>query len=607
MPITNGQCPAITPPNLDIIREGEAGEYFTRSSDGGLASHIRVRTTDLEKGPVPPSSPVSSRSSTSGNSDNVLGNVQKSEELHPVSEGAPKTKVPLHVRTALRLRSVRWRGVTAIIAGVFAQSLSWGLIMTYGTVLAFYVRYLIPGVNQTLVVLAGAIPPFCLLAFALPWGRLLDAGHQRVLNIVAGFFLTGGMVSLAFTGDDDYNSGNYWAILLASIPMGIGQSIYFIAAPQMAKTWHPNHKGLAMGITNSGAAIGGAVWPLIFDTLVECHGFRVGVACLAGISAALSIFIAVFAAPAPDFKRNAIGDARQFRNWWPTRAFKSKVFVTHVISMSFIYFGVLAIPFFVEVWARRSGHISVSEDVKTGTGVNLEQSSQLAVYLLVTLNACQLPGRLLGSTMCDKFRARKIHAIACFVAVIVIGSCWFTVSTFEGGLVFVALFGLTLGVMVSLPINDVQEILWNKRTHLLGQHAGAVYTCCCPFMLGGAVIAGAMVQYFNVWVAPGAWSMSCFFLGGCGLVVGLCIKDDTACFELPESDEGTGEGESERKSSYGGSTRVNSEADHTGNKNSISEKIEPGDVCRRASDVSPRSRLESLRRDLDWTRPESPV
>lgn len=357
--------------------------------------------------------------------------------------------------------------------------------------------------------------------------------------------------------------------------MGIGQSIYFIAAPQMAKTWHPNHKGFAMGLTNSGAALGGVAWPFIFGRLVDRVGFREGVAVIAGISSLLAIFIIVFAVPAPDFKRHSISDAYNFRNWWPTRAFHSRVFVVHVLSMSFIYLGVLTVPFFIELWARRNKRIGVTEDVRYGNGVDIDRSSKLELYLLITLNACQLPGRLFGSTLCDKFSARRIHAVACFAAATVVASCWFTVSSFEGGEVFASLFGLTLGIMVSLPINDVQDLLGHDRTHLLGQYAGAVYTCCCPFILGGAIISGALVQFFEVWVAPGAWCVVCFVLGGIGIVVGLMIQDDTMCF----GDEVGGRDDEEQ---VNGSKRCNS-------------------VHGSVGDVS------TVRRKESWSCPESPV
>lgn len=43
-------------------------------------------------------------------------------------------------RTFQFVHSIRWRGVLAMIAGVFAQMMCWGLIMAYGTVLCFVSR-----------------------------------------------------------------------------------------------------------------------------------------------------------------------------------------------------------------------------------------------------------------------------------------------------------------------------------------------------------------------------------------------------------------------------------------------------------------------------------
>ena len=129
--------------------------------------------------------------------------------------------------------------------------------MTHGTILSYYSEHLMPKVSKTLLCLVGAIPGFLLLSLALLWGRLLDAGQHRSINIFASFSLTLGLVGLAFTGGKGkYGDGKYWAILLASIPMGAGQSCFFLTAPHVAKSWYPDHKGFAMGITNSGAAIG---------------------------------------------------------------------------------------------------------------------------------------------------------------------------------------------------------------------------------------------------------------------------------------------------------------------------------------------------------------
>jgi len=179
MLIGEGRCPANTPRSSDMV-------FSCREANS-------TNQLDLEEGSA---SSVVSRSSThqlsTGGSDNASGDAPKSEEPLPALSAARQTGKYRHGRAFLWLNAVRWRGVLAMIAGVFAQSLSWGMNMAYGTILAFYCQFLIPDVSKTLAALAGTIPPFCLMALSLPWGRLLDAGYQRTLNILAGVFLTGG-------------------------------------------------------------------------------------------------------------------------------------------------------------------------------------------------------------------------------------------------------------------------------------------------------------------------------------------------------------------------------------------------------------------------------
>ena len=83
--------------------------------------------------------------------------------------------------------------------------------MAFGTILSYYSKYLMPNVSKKQLSVVGAIPPFCLLSLALIWGRLLDAGHHRLLNIMAGVCLTLGLLGLTFTGGNGGRSdGKYW-------------------------------------------------------------------------------------------------------------------------------------------------------------------------------------------------------------------------------------------------------------------------------------------------------------------------------------------------------------------------------------------------------------
>jgi MFS family permease len=414
------------------------------------------------------------------------------------------------------------------------------MIMTFGTILAYYTDHLLPSTPKYLLTLVGTIPPFLLLALALFWGRLLDAGHHRKLNILAGLCLVGGLTGLAFTGgDDELGSGKYWAILLAAIPMGIGQSIYFLAAPHMAKTWFPNNKGFAMGITNSGAALGGVAWPFVFTALNSVVDFRLGVGALAALSLLLSVFITWAAMPAPAFTPRSVGEIRKISTWVPTRAFRSRTFLVHIAAMCCIYPGILTVPFLIEIWAQKK-HVGIAENSDVnGNPVHFDGDKDMTVYIVVAMNACQLPGRLLGSTVCDYVKARKIHAVACFVAVIEVALAWNLTHTYIGACFFGSFFGLILGIMVSLPINDAQDILGKDRTHLLGQYAGTVYTCASPFILTGGLVTGALVDRYHI-AAAGIWACVTFGVGFLLIVVSLVIKDDTWKFDeytLPQTEK----------------------------------------------------------------------
>lgn len=124
-----------------------------------------------EKSPVTPTFSTFSRAPTINESyfhhDTSTPEEDTERSTDDVSGDSSGTATP-SIRE--RTRSVRWRGVLAMIAGVFSQMLCWGIIFAYGTILAFVSQLQIPFVDRDLLMLLdlddlGRAVRCCCLAF----------------------------------------------------------------------------------------------------------------------------------------------------------------------------------------------------------------------------------------------------------------------------------------------------------------------------------------------------------------------------------------------------------------------------------------------------------
>ena len=154
---------------------------------------------------------------------------------------------------------LKFRAIMALISGFFQQWLSWGLVMGYGAILSYYKLLVLPKTSLPVLVIIGSIPPFLILFGALILGRFVDAGYHRSLNMIGSVLILGGRVGMMFSAHfsaEGGGGGRAWKLALAAITLGMGQCCLYSNAAHTAASWFPENRGLAIGFTSSGAAVG---------------------------------------------------------------------------------------------------------------------------------------------------------------------------------------------------------------------------------------------------------------------------------------------------------------------------------------------------------------
>ena len=277
------------------------------------------------------------------------------------------------------------------------------MVNTYGTFQSYYKVHLLHNRDTTQITLIGGTQSFCILLASFVTGRLLDAGHHRLLSVTGGVLTTFGMFMLSLCGGNGGRSeGNYLAIWLTQgLTVGLGMSCMFVMSSQVVATWFVKKRGLAVGITASGASIAGLVYPILFKYVLADYGFATAVRYFS-IVVGVTSFIAVFCAnPNPAAVIRVPEKWLKAEVWFDKTAFDRRPYVWFVATMCLVFLGFYPVFFNLERWAQWK-HIGVKEDLAGGTGGLAGESGFRTFYFLSMSNGCSTIGRILGAYLSDQ-------------------------------------------------------------------------------------------------------------------------------------------------------------------------------------------------------------
>lgn len=368
-----------------------------------------------------------------------------------------------------------------------------GIVNTYGVYQDFYQTSLLQSHTSSEISWIGTFGAFLLVILSVVNGPIFDRGYVRTLLLVGTFLTVFGMIMTSF-------ATQYWQLFLAQgLCVGMGGGFLYLPSVAIVATYFTTKRAFATGITAAGGSVGSVVYPILFRKLQPTIGFGWATRIIAFIALGtlvISILIMKPRLPPP----------KEARAMLDVNALKSIPFMLFGLGQFLVFAGLYIPIFYIVVYAQR--HAAVTDNV--------------SFYLLSSLNAASLFGRIIPGLLADKFGS--LNTIIVFtVGAAISGYALVATHTLAGLVVFAIIYGFLSGAVTSLSITVLAGLVPEER--LMGTWMGM---SCCFSAIGlliGNPIAGSVTNIAKNRFSP-AWILSGSFtiLGGAIYIILRIIK-----------------------------------------------------------------------------------
>ncbi|PVF96842.1 MFS general substrate transporter [Serendipita vermifera] len=384
-----------------------------------------------------------------------------------------------------------WRTVFGAWCILFC---TFGMTNAYGVYQDFYVRHFLTNETPSAIGWVGSIQLFFQFSMGLVAGKLFDAGYFYSLVIGASilYVFSYYMLSLAHPGHF------YQVFLTQGIGAGIALGFLFLPAIGVIAHHFRRRRSLAMGVVVSGSSVGGLVFPVMLNKLIDQRGFAWATRAAAFLCTGLMV-IAILCMRTRLPPRNKMPQGNQPP--LPTM----KELVTdwkYVIASAGAWFNLLGLftpIFYMQLYA-------VSHGVDTN----------LAFYTITILNGASVIGRIVPNFIGDVWGPFNA-LITCTFACAIISICMLAATNTAGIIAIAVLYGLFSGAYISL----ISPLFASLAKHVseIGIRMGLAFSVLSFAGLAGTPITGALLTTELHWTRPIAFSAACVFLGGALLII----------------------------------------------------------------------------------------
>ncbi|UNI18573.1 hypothetical protein JDV02_004833 [Purpureocillium takamizusanense] len=377
------------------------------------------------------------------------------------------------------------------VAGTFFIFFNtWGIINTFGAYQTYYESGELFTASSSAISWIGAVQSSLLLLLGIISGPLYDAGYFHALVYGGVFLINVGQMMLSLCAE------YYQALLAQGFCIGVGCGIAYVPGVAVLSGYFTTNLAIANGIATAGSGLGGILYPIIFNRLLDRIGFAWTVRAIGLVMCVTSaIPLLIFRPrPKPPTKRKLVD----------LSAFKEPAYTSFVLGAAMTAI-TINIPFYYMQYYA----------VSTGIA-----SRELGFYLLSIMLTGSFFGRVLPNLLANRVGPFNIVVVCTLMSGCL---CLALVNNYSlaGVVVAATLFGFFSGAYVSLPPTCYVRL--SPTRGVVGTRMGMGFAIAMVGNLIGPPLAGLILRqkgFNSMWIFAGVSSM----VGACGMMASRNIQ-----------------------------------------------------------------------------------
>ncbi|PFH47140.1 hypothetical protein AMATHDRAFT_68353 [Amanita thiersii Skay4041] len=368
------------------------------------------------------------------------------------------------------------RGWMVLIGSTISQFCAFGYTNAFGVYNDFYVRqYLKEKYTSSQISWIGSVQVLIAMSLGLFTGKAFDAGYFYHMAIGGTFALSFSLFMLSLTRPESY----YQVFLAQGLLSSIGIGLLYVPSLAIVSQYFKRHRAFAMGISSIGGALGGAIHPIMLNTLFHGRvGFHNGVRISAGFLLGLMIISIALTKPRPpQMKTYKSSLWKDFCRFLCEPAYVLTTLGTFFTMISY-YFPI----FFLQLFAITQGI-----------------DPKLAFYTLTILNGASILGRIVPALVVNRYGVFNTMTL-CLTGCTLLIFCDLGVKNATGIVLFAIAYGFFTGAFSGLLGPMVAALAKNDAE--IGARMGICFTFSGIGGLLGNPIAGAFLSSSFEWWKP---------------------------------------------------------------------------------------------------------